>query len=174
MRSKSLLLTHKQLLSRSVSNFTQTDSRSQYEDEIIEHMCRLFCCSFSLPPDRIVCTETGVVPHGNSISGYDSYRNPSARWCSFTRNTLSRPPYRKGTEQNWVQRETLTTDGSGGRRRQWHSSGAETRQGHRPHCDDDHPLALADLAGDTARGLIGVGPRRFRHGPAAPHRRRRP
>lgn len=114
MRRKSLLLTHKQLLSRSVSDFTQTDSRSQYEDEIIEQMCRVFCCSFSFPPDRIVCTETGVVPHGNSISGYDSYRNPSARWCSFTRNTLSRPPYRKGTEQNWVQRETLTTDGSGG------------------------------------------------------------
>jgi hypothetical protein len=64
--------------------------------------------------NQIVCTEKGVVPHGNAVSGYDSYRNPSARWWSFTRNALSRPPYHKGTEQNWVQRETLTTDGSGG------------------------------------------------------------
>jgi hypothetical protein len=39
--------------------------------------------------------------------------NPSSRWWSFSRNSLSRPPYKKGAEANWIQRETLTTDGSG-------------------------------------------------------------
>ena len=66
--------------------------------------------------NRIVCTEKGVVPHGNSISGYDwraGRGHPSSRFWSVTRNALSRPPFEKGAEQNWVQRETLTTDGSG-------------------------------------------------------------
>ena len=63
--------------------------------------------------NKIICTEHGVVPHGNSISAYDARTNPSSRWWSFTRNNLSRPAYTKGTEQNWNQRESLTTDGSG-------------------------------------------------------------
>ena len=63
--------------------------------------------------NQIVCTEHGVVPHGNSVSGYDARTNPSSRWWSFARNKLSRPAYTPGTEQNWIQRETLTTDGSG-------------------------------------------------------------
>ena len=63
--------------------------------------------------NRFICTETGVVPHGNSISGYDWRSNPSSRFWSVARNRLSRPPYKHGAEQNWVQRETLTTDGSG-------------------------------------------------------------
>ena len=52
-------------------------------------------------------------PHGNSISGYDWRSNPSSRWWSVARNSMSRPPYKHGAEQNWIQRETLTTDGSG-------------------------------------------------------------
>eukprot|EP01049_Picozoa_sp_SAG25_P026696 SAG25_NODE_13451_length_267_cov_0.607143_1_plen_45_part_01 len=31
----------------------------------------------------------------------------------MARNHMSRPPYMHGAEQNWIQRETLTTDGSG-------------------------------------------------------------
>ena len=30
--------------------------------------------------NEVVCTEHGVVPHGNSISGYDITSNPSSRW----------------------------------------------------------------------------------------------
>ena len=62
---------------------------------------------------QVVCTERGVVPHGNSISGYDWRTHASSRWWSVARNHLSRPAYEHGAEQNWVQRETLTTDGSG-------------------------------------------------------------
>ena len=61
--------------------------------------------------NTVVCTEPGVVPHGNSVSGFHIELNPSARWWSFTRNSLSRPPYKTGSEANWIQRETLTTDG---------------------------------------------------------------
>jgi hypothetical protein len=63
--------------------------------------------------NEFICTEKGVVPHGNSISGYDWRTHSSSRWWSVARNRLSRPPYQPGAEQNWVQRETLTTDGSG-------------------------------------------------------------
>eukprot|EP00038_Savillea_parva_P015167 m.219062 g.219062 ORF g.219062 m.219062 type:complete len:317 (-) comp30322_c0_seq1:122-1072(-) len=44
---------------------------------------------------------------------YDWRTRPISRFYSFARNTLSRPPYVPGNEQNWDQRETLTTDGSG-------------------------------------------------------------
>ena len=54
--------------------------------------------------NEFICTETGVVPHGNSISGYDWHLNPSSRWWSVSRNRLSRPPYKHGAEQNWIQR----------------------------------------------------------------------
>ena len=70
-------------------------------------------CSLAWAGNRFICTEKGVVPHGNSISGYDWRLHPSARWWSVARNSFTRPPYTPGTEQNWVQRETLTTDGSG-------------------------------------------------------------
>ena len=64
--------------------------------------------------DNVVkCTERGVVPHGNSISGYDYPTHPSSRYWSVARNRYSRPAYHKGTEQNWIQRETITTDGPG-------------------------------------------------------------
>ena len=63
--------------------------------------------------NRVICTEKGVVPHGNSISGYDWRTHPSSRWWSVARNHLSRPQYEHGAEQNWIQRETITTDGSG-------------------------------------------------------------
>lgn len=54
-----------------------------------------------------------VVPHGNSISGYDWRLHPSSRWWSIARNKLSRPPFEEGAEANWIQRETMTTDAPG-------------------------------------------------------------
>eukprot|EP00039_Didymoeca_costata_P014725 m.240925 g.240925 ORF g.240925 m.240925 type:complete len:416 (+) comp16083_c1_seq25:254-1501(+) len=63
--------------------------------------------------NTIICTEPKVVPHGNSLSTYDTHNHPSSIHWSVARNSWSRPPYTKGTEQNWRQRETLTTDGGG-------------------------------------------------------------
>ena len=75
--------------------------------------------------NNITCLETGTVPHGNSLSAYDWHAHPWSRAWYVARNHFVRPPCRgaigsggqcggpKG-EDNWVQRETLTTDGSGG------------------------------------------------------------
>jgi hypothetical protein len=62
--------------------------------------------------NEIHSTEHGVVPHGNSISGYDYRLHPSSRWWSFARNLMTRPA-NKTNVRSWTQRETLTTDGSG-------------------------------------------------------------
>ncbi len=75
--------------------------------------------------NRIDCLETGTVPHGNSLSAYDWHTTHWSRAWSVARNAFSRPPCDgpPGSggqcggapgEDNWVQRETLTTDGSGG------------------------------------------------------------
>lgn len=64
--------------------------------------------------NRIHSTETGVVPHGNSISGYQYRTHPSSRFWSFARNLMTRPPSDRPEDvQQWTQRETVTTDGSG-------------------------------------------------------------
>lgn len=62
--------------------------------------------------NQIHSTERGVVPHGNSISGYDFHAHPSSRWWSFARNLMTRPA-NKTNRASWTQRETITTDGSG-------------------------------------------------------------
>eukprot|EP00756_Hemistasia_phaeocysticola_P053707 Hpha_TRINITY_DN29665_c0_g1::TRINITY_DN29665_c0_g1_i1::g.165290::m.165290 len=75
--------------------------------------------------NNITCLETGTVPHGNSLSAYDWTRTPWSRAWSVARNSFSRPPCNgpmgSGGQcggptglDNWFQRETLTTDGSGG------------------------------------------------------------
>lgn len=63
--------------------------------------------------NTLVCTNAGVLPHGNSVSGYDWRTRPVSQFWSLSRNSFDRPPFTHGTWQNWVQRETLTTDGSG-------------------------------------------------------------
>jgi hypothetical protein len=64
--------------------------------------------------NEIRSTEKGVVPHGNSISGYDFNHHPSSRWWSYARNHMSRPASQATEPTAWTQRETVTTDGSGG------------------------------------------------------------
>ena len=63
--------------------------------------------------NAITLTEPGIPPHGNSISGYDYPGHPSSRWWSYARNQMSRPPSSYADKQDWTQRETVTTDGSG-------------------------------------------------------------
>lgn len=74
--------------------------------------------------NRVVCLTEDTVPHGNSVSMYDYSGAPWSRLWHITRNNFSRPPCRgeigsggqcggKGDRDNWFQRETLTTDGSG-------------------------------------------------------------
>ena len=82
------------------------------------------CAAFDMDTsDRMVCegnefhcTVAGPIPHGNSISAYDwNSGHPSSRFWSFARNLMTRPPFQTGAgmERNWIQRETMTTDGSG-------------------------------------------------------------
>lgn len=61
-------------------------------------------------PDQFKCSLQWILGH---FQRYDWRTNPSSRWWSIARNELSRPPFHPGTEQNWIQRETMTTDGSG-------------------------------------------------------------
>eukprot|EP00729_Bicosta_minor_P004002 gene4002-27673_t len=58
--------------------------------------------------------ENVVKQEGNSISGYDFARHPSSRWWSYARNTMVRVPSTWADRASWTQRETVTTDGSGG------------------------------------------------------------
>ena len=58
--------------------------------------------------NEIHCTETGTIPHGNSISGYDYRTHVQSNLWSFSRNTMTRPPNNdNATHQNWMQRETV-------------------------------------------------------------------
>eukprot|EP01052_Picozoa_sp_SAG31_P065317 SAG31_NODE_24149_length_488_cov_0.786632_1_plen_147_part_01 len=75
--------------------------------------------------NQIVMTESGIPPHGNSISGYNYLVHPSSRWWSYARNAMRRPPSGYYEKQIWTQRETLTTDGSGW----WASGHAESATG---------------------------------------------
>eukprot|EP00045_Choanoeca_perplexa_P010870 m.112858 g.112858 ORF g.112858 m.112858 type:complete len:743 (+) comp15422_c0_seq1:1217-3445(+) len=61
--------------------------------------------------NTIACVKKATLPHGNSISGYQWQQYPSSEFWYYVRNTMSRPA--NNSKTNWVQRETLTTDGSG-------------------------------------------------------------
>jgi hypothetical protein len=61
--------------------------------------------------NTITCVKKATLPHGNSISGYQWQEYPSTEFWYYARNTMSRPV--NNSKTNWVQRETLTTDGSG-------------------------------------------------------------
>jgi hypothetical protein len=105
----------------SVTIYFHNSRAGRLADNTIYWRCSAFDLDVSdrvvMEDNKIICTEKGVVPHGNSISGYDWTASrgghPSSRFWSVARNSLSRPPFEKGAEQNWVQRETITTDGSG-------------------------------------------------------------
>ena len=62
--------------------------------------------------NRVVGTEAGVIPHGNSISFYGWQTTPSSANWSFSHNSVSRPA--RNNNQNWIFHESMTTDGPGG------------------------------------------------------------
>ena len=94
----------------------------------------MWCSAFDLDvSERVVFEENtitlvdaGNIPHGNSLSQYDYVHHPWSRGWLVARNTFTRPPCRGAVGSggqcggdpslgldNWLQRETLTTDGSG-------------------------------------------------------------
>ena len=104
------------------------------EGRIAHNEIRWRCSAFDLDvSERVVFEENtvtlidnGNIPHGNSLSMYDYVHHPWSRGWLVARNTFTRPPCRGAVGSggqcggdpslgldNWLQRETLTTDGSG-------------------------------------------------------------
>jgi hypothetical protein len=57
--------------------------------------------------NTITCTQAGEIPHGNSISTYDSRNYPESVSYLYAHNVQSRPP--NNSPNNWAFHETLTT-----------------------------------------------------------------
>lgn len=62
--------------------------------------------------NEIICTQQGVIPHGNSASFYDWAHHPASKGYSYSHNTQSRPA--NNIPLDWGSHETFTTDGPGG------------------------------------------------------------
>jgi hypothetical protein len=102
----------------SVAVYIHRSSTGRFARNVIEWQCSAFDFDTTdyvvFEENEIHCTNKGLLPHGSSISGYDWGGKPSSRFWSVARNVMTRIPFVPGTEANWKQRETMTTDGSGG------------------------------------------------------------
>lgn len=90
-------------------------------DGHIHHNTALWRCSYmdldtssrvAVTDNNVHLTDAGAIPHGNSISVYDWGHVPASMYWFYGRNSMSRPA--NNNASNWFQRETVTTDGSGG------------------------------------------------------------